>query len=348
MGESWVLDKGQITILLADPNPQTMDRHGSILHEIGFFSHLQAENGSEALAMVNNFEPHLVIAAQNTPEISGLTLLRLVRQHDTPDDETIFVLYGENITNRLLVQAGRSGVNAIIMLPCDYESFKQKLLDAIYPPKDPEDEKAEVLYDLSLNQMEKGHYDEALTTCNSILEIHANAEVYFNMGYIQSVKGELAEALASFRRATMINGHHAKAYQQMGLIYSKMGLGEEARTHLEKAAEIHMERHQDGEAEEVFNTVLALRPDTTNVYNSLGIIYRRQGRLDEALSAYEKAIKVHPDDEYILFNAARVHLDRNSPIAAQDCLRQALEINKDFPEAIDLLRATELGIRITI
>jgi tetratricopeptide (TPR) repeat protein len=134
----------------------------------------------------------------------------------------------------------------------------------------------------------------------------------------------------------------------MGLIYQKMGRGEEAQTSLEKAAEIHLERNQNNEAEEIFNAVLKLRPDTTNVYNSLGIVYRRQGRLEDALAAYEKALKVHQDDEFIHFNAARVHLDMNNPAMAQKHLRLALKINPDFNEAIDLVRATELGLKIKI
>ncbi|MDR2945785.1 MAG: tetratricopeptide repeat protein [Candidatus Adiutrix sp.] len=341
-------DKGQITILLVDPVSRTLDDHAALLHEMGFFTHLQAESGTEALAMVNNFGPELIIAEQDTPTINGLTLLRLVREQDTPEAETVFVLYGANLTSRQVAQAGRIGVNAVVSMPCEREGFKTKIHEALHPPQEPEDEKVEELYDLSVHQISDGQLDQALDTCQSILDIHDNAEVYYNMGYIKSLKGQLEEALLCFRRATTINGHHARAYRQMGLIYQKLGREEEARSSLETAAEIHMERNQNSEAEEIFNTVLTLRPDTTNVYNSLGIIYRRQGRLEEALHAYEKALRVHRDDEYIYFNTARVHLDMEHLLLAQNCLRQALKLNPDFTEAIDLLRATEMGLKINI
>jgi tetratricopeptide (TPR) repeat protein len=341
-----VKDKGQVTILMVDHSIKTMEETGAILHEMGFFNHLQAENGTEALAMFNNFTPEMVIAQQNIPLINGLTLLRLVREQDTPETETIFVLYGEGMTSRQVAQAGRIGVNALIMTPCPPEKFKARLEEAVDPPLEPEDEKAQELYSVSINLIQEGKLDEALDTCQSILEIHDNAEVYYNMGYIKSLKGDLEEALECFRRATTINGHHARAHQQMGLIYEKMGRAEEARSCLEKAAEIHLDLNQTNEAEEIFNIVLKLRPDTTNVYNSLGIIYRRQGRLEDSLRAYEKALKVHQNDEYIHFNAARVHLDMTNPAMAQKHLRLALKINPDFTEAIDLLRATELGLKI--
>jgi tetratricopeptide (TPR) repeat protein len=341
-----VQEKGQITILLVDPANQTLDQHASLLQEMGYFNYLQAENGSDALGIVNTFEPDMVIAQQATPIINGLSLLRLVREKDTPEKETVFILYGDNLTSRQVAQAGRVGVNAIVPMPCEAETFKTRVHETLYPPLEPEDEKVEELYDLSVEQMNEGKLDEALETCRSILDIHDNSEVYYNMGYIKSLKGELDEALACFRRATIINGHNAKAHQQMGLIYQKMGRNEEARASLELAAEIHMERNQNNEAEEIFNTVLAFRPDTTNVYNSLGIIYRRQGRLEEALKAYEKALKVHRDDEYIYFNTARVHLDMDNPVMAQKYLRQALKINPDFTAAIGLLRATALGLKV--
>jgi len=343
-----VKDKGQVTILMVDPSLKVLETNGAILQEIGFFNHLQAENGSEALAMFNNFQPEAIISNFSAPEINGLTLLRLVRQKDAPERETVFVLYGENLTGRVAALAGRMGVNAVINTPCPPEKFRAGLEAAITPQPNPEDEKVSELLQASTSLIQEGKLDQALDACQSILDVNENAEVHYNLGYIKSLKGELEEALACFKRATAINGHHVNAHQQMGLIYQKMGLGEEARASLEKAAEIHMERHQNNEAEEIFNTVLKLRPDTTNVYNSLGIVYRRQGRLDDALLAYEKALKVHKDDECIHFNAARAYLDMDNPAMAQKHLRLALKINPDFNEAIDLLRATELGLKIKI
>jgi Flp pilus assembly protein TadD/CheY-like chemotaxis protein len=343
-----VKDKGQVVILMVDPSLKTLELNGSILRKMGFFNHLQAESGSDALAMSNNFQPQVVIARQNTPDINGLSLLRLIRQRDTPENETVFVLYGENMSGRLMAQAGRMGVNAVISMPCPPEKFQAGLEEALTPTPTPEDNKVLELLRTSTSLIEDGRLDQALEVCRHIMEVQENAETYYNMGYIKSLKGELEEALVCFKRATAINGHHVKAHQQMGLIYQKMGREEEARASLEKAAAIHLERNQNSEAEDIFNTLLMLRPDTTNVYNSLGIVYRRQGRLEDALAAYEKALKVHQDDECIHFNAARVHLDMDNPAQARKHLHLALKINPDFNEAIDLLRATELGLKITI
>ena len=335
---------GQLTTLLVDPDIEVMDKYAALLQEMGYFAHFQAENGSEALSMINNLRPSMILACQDTPIINGLTLLRLVRKDEEVGAESIFILYGNNISARLLAQAGRSGVDMLIMTPCEPEEFKAKIAQALHPKADENEEQAGTLHQKTIELISECKYDQALETCQDILQISDNAEVYFNMGYIKSMKGLLEEALGYFRKATTINRHHARAYQQMGVIYQKLGQAESATLALEKAGQIHMEQNQDKEAEEIFNTVLTLRPHTTNVYNSLGIIYRRQGRLEESKTAYEKAMKVHPDDEHIYFNAARTYLDLNDMSTAQHTLNMALEINPDFLAAAELLKALTQGL----
>jgi tetratricopeptide (TPR) repeat protein len=109
-----------------------------------------------------------------------------------------------------------------------------------------------------------------------------------------------------------------------------------------------MDRNEDNKAEEVYETVLKLRPDTTNVFNSLGIIYRRQGRLDDALNQYKKALLVHPHDENIFFNLSRIYLDKKDFNSAGQALTKALELNPNFSEARELARAVEMGLTLSV
>jgi tetratricopeptide (TPR) repeat protein len=325
----------------------TLDKNASLLQEMGLFHHLCAETGSETMAMVKNFNPDLLIISQNLPDISGLSILSLIRQkHDNYLTRSLIILYGDIVNERFISKAGRTGVDNILMAPYEDEHFKAKVYDTLYYELDPKLEKAEKLCEKCNALIESGKLDEALETCNNILELSDNAEVYYNMGYILSVRGKFNEALKSFKKATVINNQHARAFKQMGLIYQMQGEMEDAQKCLEHAAELHMVLDQETEAEEILNIVLTLRPNTTNVYNTLGIIYRHQGRLQESVVAYEKAKKVHPNDENILFNLARVYIDLNDISRAQECLRKAVTLNKSFGPAIDLLRATELGLKL--
>ncbi|MDR2340170.1 MAG: tetratricopeptide repeat protein [Deltaproteobacteria bacterium] len=343
-----MLKTGQPTILLADANIETLDRNAALLLEMGLFNHLHAENGSEALAMIKNFRPDVLILSHELPDIPGLTVLSKVRQMEPGNQSAVVVIYGEKVDDRLYAKAGRMGVDNLLVCPYDADTFKKKIHRTIYEEIDVKAEQAEALEKECKELMVGGKLDEALDKCNQILELNDNAEVYYNLGYILSVRGKLEEALENFRKATLINGQHAGAYQQMGLIHQRLGNADEAQRCLEYAAELHMVLNQESEAEEIINTVLALRPNTTNVYNTLGIIYRHQGRLQESVKAYEKAMRVHPEDENILFNIARVYLDLNDIPMAQGCLRKATALNSNFTAARDLLRATELGLKIKV
>jgi tetratricopeptide (TPR) repeat protein len=341
-----MLKSGQPTILLADADHELLDKNASLLQEMGLFNHLHAENGSEALAMFRNFTPDLLILSQNLPDISGLTILSQVRQLEREHSKTVIIVYGDKINEKVLARAGRIGVDDLIIAPYDDDTFKRQILNVLYDEPDPKVEEAQRLNEKCAELIKDGKLDEALETCNDIVKLSDNAEVYYNMGYILSVRGDFEAALKSFRKATLINDQHALAFKQMGLIYQRMGRIEEAQINLERAAGLHMVLNQETEAEEILNTVLTLRPDTTNVYNTLGIIYRHQGRLQEAVAAYAKALKVHPDDENIFFNMARVYIDMNDIPRAQESLRKAVSLNRKLTPAADLLRATELGIKL--
>ena len=62
-----------------------------------------------------------------------------------------------------------------------------------------------------------------------------------------------------------------------------------------QAAEIHMSKEKVDEAEEVLEEIRKINPNTVNIYNSLGVLYRKKGEYKKALYNYKKAIVIHPD-----------------------------------------------------
>ncbi|HOS96762.1 MAG TPA: tetratricopeptide repeat protein, partial [Deltaproteobacteria bacterium] len=168
-----------------------------------------------------------------------------------------------------------------------------------------------------------------------------SAEVYYNIGYIKTARGEYDEALAAFRKATQINQLFAKAYQAMAEVYIKMGNNEMAEKYLNMAGEIFLERDMHDQAESIFNEIISLNPNTTNVYNSLGIIYRRQNRHADAVKVYQKAVKIDPEDENIHFNMGRAYLEMGQNHLARECFIRALRINPEFETAAAMMKAID-------
>jgi tetratricopeptide (TPR) repeat protein len=184
-------------------------------------------------------------------------------------------------------------------------------------------------------------FESALKEYTKVLDVLESAEVYYNIGYIKTAKGEYDEALAAFRKATQINQMFAKAFKAMADVYVKMGNKDMAEKYLQMAGDIFLEREMHESAESVFNEILQLKPDTINVYNSLGILYRRQNRLEESIKLYQKAIKINPHDENIHFNMGRVYLDMDNAQMAKKCFVNALKINPGFDTARGMIEALD-------
>ncbi|MEW5725739.1 MAG: tetratricopeptide repeat protein, partial [Thermodesulfobacteriota bacterium] len=249
----------QLTFLLVDNELSRLDKTGGFLQEMGHFNFLEAEDGQEAWSLVNNFDVDFIVCNMDISEINGMALLKVIRSNEEYADIP-FVLLGDKLTAGLVSRAGRAGVSDIVVLPMSEEVFKQKISEIIALEQEPQNQEAQRLHQQGEELMRAGRYEEALKSFESILSVHENAEVYYNMGYIKSHKGLWDEAIRLFRRATQIDNNYARAYKRMAEAYEKMGQLDAAKESLQKAAEIYLERKEDEEAEEALQGVLNLRP----------------------------------------------------------------------------------------
>jgi Flp pilus assembly protein TadD len=79
-------------------------------------------------------------------------------------------------------------------------------------------------------------------------------------------------------------------------------------------------------------------PETINIYNTLGIIYRKRGEFRRAAECYRRAMKVSPKDENVYYNLARMYYEAGDLFLAKEILDEALLLNPGFGHAQDLLR----------
>ena len=119
-------DKGQLTFLLVDSDTSRLDRAISLVQAIGYYSCLQAEDGAEAWAMFKNFNIDFVISTFDVPEVSGLSLLKLVRSHEDYAN-TPFILIHSNVTAKQVNLIGKAGVSDLIIAPFKDEVFERSI-----------------------------------------------------------------------------------------------------------------------------------------------------------------------------------------------------------------------------
>ncbi|MFH1135188.1 MAG: tetratricopeptide repeat protein [Pseudomonadota bacterium] len=329
--------------LFVDASPHYRKAGAALLRDLGFSEFMMATNGTEAWSLIKSYNIDFVISSwQLLPEMSGLVLLKVVRA-DAAFSATSFLLVVDEITKSQVIAAGEAGVTDIIIRPFTRDIFKRKVDGALKGDEDPQAKESRKLMDQGQELLKQGRYDEALNSFKRILNISESAEVYYNLGYIKTAQGKYEEAIAAFRKATQINNAFARAYQKMGEVYAKLGREEEAQKCLELAAEIYMDKNMDENAEQIYMQALQINPKTLNIYNSLGILYRRQGKFNEAIKMYRKARRVNPYDEHIYYNMARVFMSLNELKDAAKCLTRAVELNPDFSEARQLLKSIRLG-----
>jgi tetratricopeptide (TPR) repeat protein len=331
---------------VAEKDLSLRHRMVDLLRDMGIVLVESTPSGTSAWAKLKRDGADMVIAGWNLQEINGLSLLKIMRA-DADFVTTPFLLLSEVVTQDQVVEAGEAGVSEILCRPITLERVRDRVNELLYPTEDATKLEAERVYNRGVKLMEEERWDEASAVFQHILTLYDSPEVYYNLGYISTVMERYEEAIAYFRRATEIDQTFAQAYQRMGECYKAMGKKEEAEKCFNLAAEIFKRKDKQEETRsEVLQEVMRVNPKTINIFNTLGIIYRRQGRYEEAADQYKRALKVNPKDENIFYNLARTLYELDDYKPARQNLIHALELNPAFEEAARLLTVLDAKLQI--
>ncbi len=112
-------------------------------------------------------------------------------------------------------------------------------------------------------------------------------------------------------------------------------------------------RAQDTKAVTIYGTVLIVsciginydftffsRPTPAKHYSNLGMVYSRQGKLDEALAELNRALSIDPYCFEAHYNLGNLYREQGAFNEAIDSYKKTLEINPDFAEAHNNLGMT--------
>ena len=92
---------------------------------------------------------------------------------------------------------------------------------------------------------------------------------------------------------------------------------------------------EQGKLEEAigaFNKALSIKPDFTEAYNNLGNALKEQGRLDEAIEAFNKALSIKPDHDEGYNNMGIALQEQGKLDEAIEAFNKALSIKPDYAE----------------
>lgn len=330
-------------ILLVNDDKKELDHLIATVKTLGFNQVLSADGGDNAWVVLKTKKIDCVVCAFEMKEMSGISLLKIMRREDS-FSEIPFFLTDNAFTKIKVIKAGQTGVTGLFVIPYDEKGMTKKLSLAFENHKEPVVQKAQETLDYGILLIEKKEYNKALQIFTTLTHQKENPEYYFNIGYIKTSQGKHSEAIEAFSMATRLDRLFAKAYEEMGRVYKLMGDLAKAEEYMQLAVDIYMDTDKIGAAEEVLNEILESGTDSLNVFNTLGVLYRKKGVPQIALAHYKKALKVHPDEPYIYYNIGRLYLDMKDTEEAKRSFQAALEKDPDFKEAKQVIKAIDLGI----
>ncbi|WP_367614144.1 tetratricopeptide repeat protein [Pseudodesulfovibrio alkaliphilus] len=141
---------------------------------------------------------------------------------------------------------------------------------------------------------------------------------YFNLGQMDRAERE-------FCSAVLMQEDSVDANMALSEVYAEQQEFTKLRTVLDKLLNI----------DEVF------REEQRHRFNEFGINLRKQGRFDDAIRFYAKALEVNEDDENLHFNMARALHGKGRDEACREHLARCMELNPEMAEARSFLRSLD-------
>ena len=199
-----------------------------------------------------------------------------------------------------------------------------------------------------------GHLDDAEALYRRILDAAPDsASAWHFLGLLQFQRGQGGEAIAALERAISFDPSYADAHANLANILIAAHRIEEAEPHLRRALElapdaapprialavIYNARREFDAAEALLREALITRPDDVAVENGLANVLLGQGRVEEALAHFWKAIALDPSlgESRQLIGVALGYLGRFEEAAQQ--YREWLEREPEHPVARHMLAA---------
>lgn len=85
----------------------------------------------------------------------------------------------------------------------------------------------------------------------------------------------------------------------------------------------------------LWEDVIRKSPNKARPYQNRGVAYQDQGRIEEALRDFNKALEIKPAYDRALYNRGTIYLNRNEYDRALQDFNKALEISPDYDKALN-------------
>ena len=117
-------------ILVVDDYKTMLRILTNLLEQLGFNNVLTAENGQEALQKLHNEDVDFVISDWNMEPMTGMELLREIRESDKLKNLPFIMVSAENKTEAILA-AKQAGVSNYIVKPFNADTLQKEMASVL-------------------------------------------------------------------------------------------------------------------------------------------------------------------------------------------------------------------------
>ena len=111
-------------VMLVDDSRTIRNIQKNVLAQLGYTDIMEAGDGQEALDLLKQETPDLILIDWNMPNMNGITLVRKVRE----TNKTIpLIMCTTEAQKDRVIEAVKAGVNNYVVKPFNVESLAQKI-----------------------------------------------------------------------------------------------------------------------------------------------------------------------------------------------------------------------------
>jgi two-component system chemotaxis response regulator CheY len=116
----------KMSILVVDDFSTMRRIISNVLRQLGYENIIEAEDGSKALAVLDQQTVDFVITDWNMPQMSGLDLLKAIRSNPIRKGIPVLMVTAEAMQENIIA-AAQAGVNNYIVKPFDAKTLADKI-----------------------------------------------------------------------------------------------------------------------------------------------------------------------------------------------------------------------------
>jgi tetratricopeptide (TPR) repeat protein len=198
---------------------------------------------------------------------------------------------------------------------------------------------------ISFIYQEKGQLDEAITFLKDVIkEQPENPEFMYYLGTVYEEGKKFKEAEIYLKQAINIEPQEAKFHFRLGVVYDKWGRKDDSMESMKTTIRLDP-KHAHAlnylgytyadlgvnldEAERLIKEALKYKPDDGYITDSLGWVYFKKGRYQEAIILLKKAVQLVPDDPIMLEHLGDAYLKTNDKKNALKFYKRSLSNKKN-------------------